>query len=71
MKLVNTLQDMQKEQQIMAAACFFTLLYRYCFQDLGMSALELLSAADRMMYDAEDKRREFKAAELYIQHELL
>ena len=70
MTLLDKLQDLTaKEQQVIAAACVFTLLAAQA-RKADLSASELLTLADRIINDSEGRRAEFKAAALYIGNEL-
>ena len=70
MTLLDKLQGLPtKEQQIIAAACVFTLLAAKA-REVDLSASELLTLADRIVNDSEGRRKEFKAAALYIGNEL-
>lgn len=70
MSLLDKLQHMRKEEQVVSAACFFSLLAQKYRQEHGITATELLVMADRIMNDAEGRRKEFAAAALYLNNEL-
>lgn len=70
MALLDRLQHMPKEEQVVSAACFFVLLYQRYYNAHGLSVSELLAMSERLMSDAEGRRKEFRAAELYIDNEL-
>lgn len=66
--ILNVIQDMTKEEQVVAAACLFMLLQRRFKSEMSVS--ELLSLAERVMMDAEGYRTEFAAAGDYLKYEL-
>lgn len=69
MALLDKLQHIKPEEQVVSAACFFSLLIQK-YGRHGITATELLTLADRVMNDAEGRRKEFRAAALYLDNEL-
>ena len=67
MKVLDTIQNMPKEQQVVTSACLFALFAEYYGNEA--SPTELLNLADRLMRDAEGYRTEFAAARQYMAHE--
>ena len=65
MAVLDTLQDRDVNEQIQATACLFVLFCRR----YGLQGPELLTAAGRLMEDADALRPEFRAALRYMSEE--
>ena len=65
MTVLDTLQDRDVNEQIQATACLFVLFTRR----YNLPAAEILTAAGRLMEDADSIRPEFRAAHRYMAQE--